>query len=274
MKELSLKWPELTWIGFDTETTGKYPLESELCEVAAVAWKQGEIVGEFQSLIKPSRPMGEEVIRIHNITNEMVERAPSVKEVLPEFLNFIDQGVLIAHHAPFDMGFLTVELEKWGHPYPRLPVVCSSRLARVMIPESVNHKLQTLVQRLKIDPGQAHRALDDAKSCLMVGLHCFEKVGAESTLDQILKAQRGPLEWLQYSIEALKEKENYSKILRAIESKSEIMVTYEGGSRPGRARGLYPLGLVRNPDGDYMLASESPGSKLKRYQLDRISKVD
>lgn len=274
MKELSQKWPELTWIGFDTETTGKYPLESELCEVAAVAWKQGEIVGEFQSLIKPSKPMGQEVIRIHNITNEMVEKAPSINEVLPEFLQFVQQGILVAHHAPFDMGFISVEIEKWGHAFPKLPVVCSSRLARAMIPESVNHKLQTLVHRLKIDPGQAHRALDDAKSCLMVGLHCFERVGKESTLADILKAQKGALDWSQYSIESLKEKESYLKILKAVKSRSEVMITYEGGSRPGKARGVYPVGVVRNPDGDYMIASEYPGSKLKRYLLDKISKAE
>ena len=63
MQELSRKWKDIVWVGFDTETTGKYPLEAELCEVAAVAWKNGEFIGEFQSLVKPSQPMGEEVIK-------------------------------------------------------------------------------------------------------------------------------------------------------------------------------------------------------------------
>jgi DNA polymerase-3 subunit epsilon len=273
MKELSHKWSDLVWIGFDTETTGKYPLESEICEIAATAWKNGEIIGEFQSLVKPSKPMGQEVIRIHNITNEMVATAPSISEVLPRFLEFASQGVLIAHHAPFDMGFVAVEIEKHSLEYPLLPVVCSSRLARKMIPESFNHKLQTLVQKLNIDPGQAHRALDDARSCLLVGVECFRRIGAEARFGEILTAQAGPLDWVKYSIRELEGKENYQRLIKAVRERSEVLLTYEGGSRPGKPRGVFPQGIVRNPDGDFLVASEIPGGKQKRYLLEKISKV-
>lgn len=274
MKELSQKWPDLTWIGFDTETTGKYPLESELCEIAAVAWKQGRVVGEFHSLVKPSRPMGQAVIRIHNITNEMVASAPSITDVIPKFLEFARQGILVAHHAPFDMGFIAVEIEKAGLEFPSLPVVCSSRLARKVMPESPNHKLQTLVQRLNLDPGQAHRALDDARCCLEVGLHCMKRMGETVRLAEILETQGGALEWPSYSVEALKEKEAFLRLIRSIENRQEVLLTYEAGSRPGKARGVFPQGIVRNPDGDYLIASEEPGGKQKRYLLEKISKVE
>lgn len=274
MKELGDKWADLTWIGFDTETTGKYPLEAELCEIAAVAWRGGQIVGEFQALVKPNCVMVEENIRIHNITNEMVANAPTIREVLPKFLEFISQGILVAHHAPFDMGFVCLELERNGHVFPTFPVVCSSRLSRKMIPESFNHKLQTLVQKLQINPGQAHRALDDARACLYVGLECFKRVGEHASLADILRAQDGALEWGHYSIEALREKENYQRLLRAIESRSEVMLTYDGGSRPGSPRRIFPQGIVRNPDGDYLVASEDIGAKQKRYMLNKISRVN
>ncbi len=273
MKELSHKWTDLTWIGFDTETTGKYPLEAEVCEIAAVAWRGGEIVGEFQSLVKPTHLMSEENIRIHNITNEMVANAPSICDVLPKFLEFVQQGIIVAHHAPFDLGFLCVEIERHGHSFPPFPVVCSSRLSRKMIPECFNHKLQTLVQKLQIDPGQAHRALDDARACLYVALECFKRVGPEARLSDIIKAQECALEWPHDSIESLREKETFQKLLNAIASKSEVQLTYDGGSKPGKPRTVYPQGIVRNPDGDFLVASEELGAKQKRYLLSKISRV-
>src|SRR5690554_250746 len=102
---LDVKWSEVDWVAFDTETSGKYPLESEICEIAAVRWSKGSIVGHFRSFVKVSKPMSDEVIAIHNITNEMLVDAPPMSDVLPKFNEFIAGAFLIAHHAPFDMGF-------------------------------------------------------------------------------------------------------------------------------------------------------------------------
>ena len=83
-------WYDATWVAIDLETTGKYPLDAEICEMAAVKWRGGQIVDTFHSLIKPVHRMSDEVIAIHNITNEMVEGAPSLSEKLSEFRQFID----------------------------------------------------------------------------------------------------------------------------------------------------------------------------------------
>src|SRR5690554_5714295 len=105
-----LPWRSVDLVAFDTETTGKYPLSAEVCELAAVKWRDGKIVDTFQTLLKPSRPMDAEVIAIHGITNEMVENAPRMVEKIDEFREFISGAVLLAHHAPFDLGFLALDI--------------------------------------------------------------------------------------------------------------------------------------------------------------------
>lgn len=114
--------------------------------------------------------MSDEVIAIHHITNEMVENAPTIAEVLPKFVEFIRGSVLLAHHAQFDLGFVAASLEESGLALPSEITVCTSLLAQATVPETPNHRLQTLVPFFGVDPGQAHRALDDARACLHVAL--------------------------------------------------------------------------------------------------------
>ena len=125
-------WFDSTFVAIDLETTGKYPLDAEICEMAAVKWRAGEVGDTFHSLIRPVLRMSDEVIAIHNITNEMVETAPGLHEKLAELHAFIGDGYILAHHAPFDMGFLTWEFEKAGLMLPSAPGFCTSLLSRAL----------------------------------------------------------------------------------------------------------------------------------------------
>src|SRR5580693_4927267 len=98
MTPLHTLWTDATLVALDLETTGKYPLDAEICEMAAVKWQNGQIVDTFQTLIRPTQPMSQAVIAIHNITNEMVADAPLLHEKLEEFHRFVSDGWLIAHH--------------------------------------------------------------------------------------------------------------------------------------------------------------------------------
>lgn len=260
------------FIGFDTETTGKYPIESEICEIAAVKYQNGKMVDRFQSFIKPRRAMNEEVIKIHGITNEMVQNSPSAKDVLPKFHQFIQGGTLIAHHAPFDLGFITVGFEDCQLSLPERPVICSSRLSRNVITDSENHRLQTLIKHLGLPQGTAHRALDDAIACLQVALYCIEKAQL-SSLEEIFTKQGGPLYWKDYSIDELKFKSKSLRLLiEAMDRRQRVRMTYKSGSKPGRERVIEPLGLVRSPDGDYFVAyDDSP--MPKRFYINKLGDV-
>ncbi len=268
-------WQESTFTAIDLETTGKYPLDAEICEMAAVKWQGGKVIAEFQSLIKPTMRMSDEVIAIHHITNEMVEEAPVLAEKLEEFYRFIDGTFIMAHHAPFDMGFLAWEFEKARLLLPSLPAFCTSLLSRHLNADVSNHRLSTLAEHFNIDPGAAHRALDDARACLGVGLKYFEKMGPEAKISDLLGVQSTQLPWSRFSVEALMERDHYRVLVRALRDRREAYITYTGGSRPGQSRKVFPLGLVRNPEADFLVATEGNGEgddiKPKRYFLDKIT---
>jgi DNA polymerase III subunit epsilon len=122
-------WYDASFVAIDLETTGKYPLDAEICEMAAVKWEKGQVVDTYQTLIKPTYRMSDEVIAIHNITNEMVETAPTLDTKIGEFFNFIKDSYVIAHHAPFDLGFLAWEFEKARLGLRLWPSISVSKLA-------------------------------------------------------------------------------------------------------------------------------------------------
>lgn len=273
MEFLKKTWLDVPIVAIDLETTGKYPLEAEICEMAAVKWRNGQVVGTYQTLLKPSVPMSDEVIAIHNITNEMVENAPKLSERLAEFHAFIGDGFIVAHHAPFDMGFLTWEFEKAGIPLPPMPAFCTSLLSRNLNSVVANHRLKTLADHFGIESGAAHRALDDAKTCLEIALKYFARVGENATLHEICDAQKITLPWTRFSIMSLIEREHLRVLVRALRDKKDVLLVYDSGSRPGVARKVNPQGLVRQPDGDFLVALEDGETKVKRYFVDKISDV-
>jgi DNA polymerase-3 subunit epsilon len=277
MQAFATPWFDATFIAIDLETTGKYPLDAEICEMAAVKWRQGQVVAEYQTLIRPTMRMSDEVIAIHHITNEMVETAPALSEKLAEFHRFISDGFIIAHHAPFDMGFLAWEFEKACLGLPTLPAFCTSLLSQAINFDVPNHRLATLAAHFKIDAGAAHRALDDARTCLGVALNYFEKLGREAKISDLQAVQHVPLPWSRFSIEALTERDHFRTLVRALRDKREVTMVYEGGSRPGESRRAFPLGLVRSMGGDFLVATEGNKEgddvKPKRFFLEKISSV-
>lgn len=273
----SLPWKDATFIAIDLETSGKYPLDAEICEMAALKWQGGQVIETFQSLVRPTRQMGEECISIHHITNEMVENSPRIGEKIQDFYNFIKDGYIIAHHSPFDMGFLAWEFEKARLPLPTNPVFCTSLISQAINYNTANHRLATLAEYFKIEAGAAHRAFDDAKTCLNVALKFFEKLGDEATVSDLFNAQQTALLWPRYSIEALMERDHFRTMIRAVVDKLELIITYESGSRPGEPRKVYPMGIVRSLNGDFLVATEGnkDGDEThpKRYFLEHISKA-
>ncbi len=268
-----MKWRDLTIVAFDTETSGKYPLSAEICEIAGVKWRNGEIVETFETLIKPTKLMGAEVIAIHGITNEMVESAPSIEHKISEFHQFIQDAVVVAHHSPFDLGFVAHEFEKAGLTLPVDPALCSSLLSRKLFPESENHRLQTLIRFFSLPQGAAHRALDDTKACLEVALRCLAKTGEEAVLSEAFTVQGGEITWNRFSMKALAERPTIKVLMDAIVHEQRVSMVYASGSTPGGARIIHPQGLVRSLDGDFLVAYDEKDQRSKRYYVEKITEA-
>lgn len=263
---------EYPFVAFDTETSGAYPIESEVIELGAVKWHQGKVIEKFQTLLKPSKPLVPENIRIHGITNEMVADAPLMQTEILKFCDFVEGSVLMAHHAPFDLGFITLDIERAGLRFPTNALLCTSLLSRALL-HTTNHKLQTLIQELHLEGGAAHRAYDDAYACLQVFFKCLEKLEPEVSLKKLLDIQKKEISWDKYRIFSSGQAKLLS-LAKACQQQKTIHIVYEGGQSKGQPRPIRPFGIVRNPDGDYVHAECGLDFQRKRFYLDKILDFD
>ncbi len=158
------KFANVTFVVFDTETTGFSPVKDRLVEIGAVKIRNGEVLGERTWLINPQRYIPYFVQEVHHITPEMVRDKPVFAEVYPEFLEFIDGTVLIAHNAPFDVRFIAAEALRNGFPVPKNAVLDSLTLFKRWHPDMPSHTVSSLIEKFGIDTDglQAHRATDDS----------------------------------------------------------------------------------------------------------------
>lgn len=167
--------PQTRIVAFDLETTGLSSARHRIVELAAVCWQNGHEIAHFQALADPGVPIPDRVTAIHGISDAMVAGRPPVRDLLPAFLAFCQADILVAHNAPFDLGFLQAECARNGLECPGLPVRDSCALARRRLPHCPNFKLETLKAALGLGYGQAHRALEDARDCLAVFLRCQQR---------------------------------------------------------------------------------------------------
>jgi len=151
------------YIVFDLETTGKNPDNNRIVEIAAVKIKNGKIVDEFQSLINPGIPIDPEAQKVHNISDDDVKDSPSIQKIWPEFTDFIEDNLLLAHNGyAFDFKILDRVAREFNHPKLKNTRYDSLILARNLFPSAQN-SIDGLVNRYKLDAGERHRALDDVK---------------------------------------------------------------------------------------------------------------
>jgi DNA polymerase-3 subunit epsilon len=161
----------------------------------------GEVLGEFQTLVNPQQSIPAFIAVLTGITDSMVAGSPSIEQVLPQFLEFAAGSVLVAHNAPFDVGFLKHFTAEQGRPWPRFEVLDTARLARRVVTrdETPNCKLASLARLFHATTTPNHRALADARATVDVlhgmiarlgglGVHTLEELQTFSS--RVSTAQR------------------------------------------------------------------------------------
>lgn len=182
---------EVKFACLDTETTGLSPEGGgKICEVAVSVSKAGRSVDEFATLINPGMPMHPDVVAIHGITNEMVKDAPKFDAVLPKLLGVLDNCVLVAHNADFDLSFLQYEFEQCGMRFPKYPVIDTLKLARKSGRFEKN-RLGFIAQQLGINCEGWHRAMADTKMAEQIFYYFLTELGKHgvTTLEQLNEFQ-------------------------------------------------------------------------------------
>jgi DNA polymerase-3 subunit epsilon len=180
LDDLGTQLSAVTFVVVDLETTGGSPADSGITEIGAVKVRAGERIGEFATLVDAGTPIPPFITVLTGITQQMILAAPKIQEVLPAFLEFARGSVLVAHNAPFDVGFLKAACARLGYVWPAFPILDTADLARRVLTrdEVPNRKLETLARFFRSTTTPNHRALADARATVDVLHGLIERLGS------------------------------------------------------------------------------------------------
>lgn len=178
-------------IAFDLETTGLNPFSDEIIEVGLARFRDGAVIEQYQSLVKPSKPIPADITHLTNIHQEDVEDAPGIDEILPDLRSFFAGTTVIAHNVGFDRSFL----RKHGL-LEQNNAIDTFELASIVMPSAPRYSLGSLVAQVGVELKRAHRALDDAVATGHLYWHLWQKLCStpSSVLAEIIRAGDG-LDW-------------------------------------------------------------------------------
>jgi len=287
--EPTFRFNELLCV-IDFETTGLNPENSEIIEIGAVKLKNFVPVDEFHAFIKPENFPSEEILRITGIKPEDILSAKKASEVMPDFISFISNNILVAHNAKFDMGFLN----KYCKIERIVPgIIDTLELSRMYYPE-IEHSLIKMCSKFNIKSDCFHRALFDAKATaklleyiMLDNLPSYRKfiieyldymaLGTIADVVELLSENRTIVKWglkaLKSSkkpgIRALIEKTNLQSkpFLTAADIGYVLAPRLNAPARMGVPHLTYELLLAKNCEEASVIASEIEELNLKRQKL-------
>lgn len=167
---------------FDIETTGLSALNNKITEIGAVIYKSGEIIDEFNMYVNPKVPIPPDITELTGISDETVADAPEISAVLPEFLEFIGDRMVIAHNASFDVSFIRAACDLYGYEFKN-SYLDTLGLSRYVNPDLKRHKLDTIAEYYKLGEFNHHRASDDAKMLAEIFSCMIKKLEEEGIHD-------------------------------------------------------------------------------------------
>ncbi|WP_339013176.1 PolC-type DNA polymerase III [Fusobacterium animalis] len=163
------------FVVFDIETTGLNSHTNEIIEIGAVKIKAGRIVDRYSQLINPGRPIPYHITEITSITDEQVANEPKINEVIGKFVDFVGDAVLVAHNAPFDMGFIKRDIKKYLNIDYQCSVIDTLQMARDLFPDLKKYGLGDLNKTLGLALEKHHRAVDDSQATANMFIIFLEK---------------------------------------------------------------------------------------------------
>ena len=149
------------FVVFDIETTGFSPVSNRIIEIGAVKVVNGEIADKFSTFVNPQVPIPYHIEKLTGINDSMVMDAPVIEEVLPQFMEFCKDAVMVAHNASFDMSFIkeNVMRQQLNKTFTYADTL---GIARVLFPNQAKHTLDAVCKTMGISLENHHRAVDDA----------------------------------------------------------------------------------------------------------------
>lgn len=185
----------VTFVVFDTETTGFSPTTDRIVEVGAVKFRNGEVIEEKSWLVNPQRDIPYWATKVHGITDDMVKGKPTFKDIYPEFQKFINGSVLMAHNAKFDISFVKAEIKRAGCELPSNQVIDSLGLFRKWYPKSKSHSVEAVAKHAEVKTDTLHRAAADSLYVFLIFDKSVKERNDKFKLGDIYNECGGPLKF-------------------------------------------------------------------------------
>jgi DNA polymerase-3 subunit epsilon/ATP-dependent DNA helicase DinG len=239
-------------VALDLETTGLDPQKDTILEIGAVRFNGHRIEDEFSMLVNPRRPIPAFISQLTHITDDMVRNAPRLNEVLPELDAFVGDAPIVGHNVRFDLSFLQREGLFYNNDS-----MDTYELAAVLLPTATRYNLGALAQSMGIMPGDAHRALADARMTQALLLRLYDKA-MELPLDLVAEfvRQGEPLDWGANWV--------FQHILRA---RAQQPISAR------RAAGSGHEGPLFEGVGDLLAAPLNPNETLTKLNVDEVASL-
>jgi DNA polymerase III subunit epsilon len=178
----------------DLETTGGSPAHDRVIEIAALRVRDGRVRERWHTLVNPETTVPPFITGLTGITTGLVAHAPRFGDVAGRFLEFVGDGIVTAHNASFDLGFLRRELGRLDHEFAPAASLCTLKLSRRLLPGLPSHSLEALVRALELPARRSHRALPDALAAADLLARLIEEALAQGLDDwaAIMRLVDGP----------------------------------------------------------------------------------
>ncbi|MCG8346286.1 MAG: WYL domain-containing protein [Chloroflexales bacterium] len=259
----------LPLVFFDVETTGLFPSQGHrICELALLRVCNGEIQAQFSTLVDPQRPLEARAFAINGISEELLRDAPPFRQIAAIVQELLDDAVVIAHNAPFDMAFLGRELMLLGRPLPANPVFDTLVLARRLLRRH-SYSLKALSCDLGLSRPE-HRAMSDVWALYGLFRYLAEQLAALgiTALGDVLRYQRGLFPEQPDPVQP-------PLVSQALREGRQLRIIYRSRSSPEPTeRYIYPLELTQERSGVFLRAFCFLRDDWRSFALDKIEVME
>ena len=259
---------ELAFALFDVETTGLSPAYGHrVCEVGCLRLRDGVELGRFESLVDPGRSVSPGAFAVNRITAEMLVDAPLFETVAAQLLALMEDAVLVAHNAAFDLGFLAKELQIARLAPPEGPMVDTLALSRRIYTQS-SHSLSAIAHALEVPVTPSHRAMSDVEATRYVLeqiLWDLDRRWGVTTLGQLIAFQGGPIPYPHPRALPLPP-----ALAEALESRGRVYLRYVNAQGEESERVVRPIHVSERRGYLYLSAHCHRAGALRTFRLDRV----
>ena len=253
------------YVVFDIETTGFSPVTNRIIEIGAVKVENGEITERFSTFVNPQVPIPFHIEKLTSINDSMVMDADPIEVVLPRFLEFVGDAILVAHNANFDVSFIKENAKRQGILVD-FTYVDTVGIARALLTGQSKYTLDAVAKTLGISLENHHRAVDDAECTAEIFVKFIEMLKKDNILDLASLNELG-----KSSVEAIRKLHSYHIIILAKNQTGRInlyRLVSESHLTYFHKRPLIPKSLIQKYREGLIIGSACEAGELFRALLD------